>query len=57
MYIVALAVLHNIAVELNKPPFVDDDVQHPPHSRIVPVIHQNVLRGAAARSIFIEENF
>lgn len=57
MYIVALAVLHNIAIELNEQHFADNEQnEHLSQPPIAP-LQQNTLRGSAIRAIFIEENF
>lgn len=56
MYIVALAVLHNIAQELNEEPFTYDE-EHPLLQPLTASEEQNTLRGAVARATFIEEHF
>lgn len=56
MYIVALAVLHNIAIDLNEEPFTGNDEDSLLQPSEAPV-HQNSIRGASVRALFIEENF
>lgn len=57
MYIVVLAVLHNIAIELNEECFNDNDNdEHLPQPPMA-IIQSNTLRGASVRALFIEENF
>lgn len=54
-----MAVLHNIAIELNEDPISDDEdddegtLPQPPTAPS----YNNTLRGAAVRAIFIDENF
>lgn len=57
MYIVALAVLHNIAIELNEEDFEDDVSEISESQQAIPIIPQNTLRGNAVRATFIQENY
>lgn len=57
MYIVALAVLHNIAIELNEEPFSNDDDEDTLPQPLTRQSQQSTARGSAVRAIFIEENF
>lgn len=57
MYLVALAVLHNIAIELKEEEFSNEDIDLSQFQPVAPTTHQNTLRGNVVRATFIQENF